>query len=116
MPRRDFLRLIGAGALIPWNAQLAFAAAPAADYRRMLVLVELKGGNDGLNSVIPYADASYYRLRPRLGLAPAPRHRARSGRAAGRSERSASLAQATVATVAGARAGHCAGCWLPETQ
>jgi len=69
MLRRDFLRLIGAGALIPWNAQLAFAAAPAADYRRLLVLVELKGGNDGLNSVIPYADASYYRLRPRLGIA-----------------------------------------------
>jgi len=69
MLRRDFLRLIGAGALIPWNAQLAFAAAPAADYRRLLVLVELKGGNDGLNSVIPYADASYFRLRPRLGIA-----------------------------------------------
>jgi len=69
MNRRDFLRLIGAGALIPWDAQLAFAAAPAADYRRLLVLVELKGGNDGLNSVIPYADSSYYRLRPRLGIA-----------------------------------------------
>ncbi|MEK7711638.1 MAG: DUF1501 domain-containing protein, partial [Pseudomonadota bacterium] len=35
----------------------------------LLVLVELKGGNDGLNSVIPYADSSYYRLRPRLGIA-----------------------------------------------
>ena len=33
------------------------------------MLVELKGGNDGLNSVIPYADAGYYRLRPRLGIA-----------------------------------------------
>jgi len=36
---------------------------------RLLVLVELKGGNDGLNNVIPYVDASYHRLRPRLGIA-----------------------------------------------
>jgi len=47
---------------------LAFAAAPGADYRNLLVLVELKGGNDGLNTVVPYADPSYYRLRPRLGI------------------------------------------------
>jgi uncharacterized protein (DUF1501 family) len=69
MSRRDFLRLIGAGALVPWNSHLAFAAAPAVNYDRLLVLVELRGGNDGLNTVIPYADAGYYRLRPRLGIA-----------------------------------------------
>jgi len=39
------------------------------DYRRLLVLVELKGGNDGLNTVVPYADEAYYRLRPKLGIA-----------------------------------------------
>lgn len=69
MRRRDFLRLAGTAALIPWNTQLAFAAAPRADYQRLLVLVELKGGNDGLNTVIPYADDAYRRLRPRLGIA-----------------------------------------------
>jgi uncharacterized protein (DUF1501 family) len=51
-------------------ASLALAAAPAADpYRKLLVLVELKGGNDGLNTVVPYADSSYYALRPKLAIA-----------------------------------------------
>lgn len=35
---------------------------------RHLVLVELQGGNDGLNTVAPYADPSYRRLRPTLAL------------------------------------------------
>jgi uncharacterized protein (DUF1501 family) len=36
---------------------------------RILLLVELKGGNDGLNTVVPYADPRYRELRPALGLA-----------------------------------------------
>ncbi|MBN9091457.1 MAG: DUF1501 domain-containing protein [Reyranella sp.] len=36
---------------------------------RILLLVELKGGNDGLNTVIPYADPHYRQLRPGLGVA-----------------------------------------------
>lgn len=35
---------------------------------RILLLVELKGGNDGLNTVIPYADPHYHQLRPGLGV------------------------------------------------
>src|SRR5437667_12206926 len=51
-------------------ALVAFAAAPAADpYRKLLVLVELNGGNDGLNTVVPYADSAYYALRPKLATA-----------------------------------------------
>src|SRR5205085_1142826 len=51
-------------------ASLAFAAAPATDpYRKLLVLVELKGGNDGLNTAVPYTDATYYALRPKLAIA-----------------------------------------------
>ena len=36
--------------------------------QRILVAVELTGGNDGLNSVVPFGDDAYYRQRPRLGL------------------------------------------------
>src|SRR4029453_13344354 len=36
---------------------------------RILLLIELKGGNDGLNTVIPYADAKYHELRPGIGVA-----------------------------------------------
>ena len=36
---------------------------------RILLLVELKGGNDGLNTVVPYADPKYRELRPALGVA-----------------------------------------------
>jgi uncharacterized protein (DUF1501 family) len=41
----------------------------AASYKRLLVLVELKGGNDGLNTLVPYRDARYYALRPKLAIA-----------------------------------------------
>jgi uncharacterized protein (DUF1501 family) len=36
---------------------------------RILILVELKGGNDGLNTLIPYADPRYRELRPGIGVA-----------------------------------------------
>ena len=36
---------------------------------RILLLVELKGGNDGLNTVIPYGDPLYHELRPEIGVA-----------------------------------------------
>src|SRR5262250_553783 len=36
---------------------------------RILLLVELKGGNDGLNTVIPYADPKYREFRPGIGVA-----------------------------------------------
>ena len=52
------------------QASVAFAAAPdAGPYRNLLVLVELKGGNDGLNTLVPIDDPAYARLRPRLAVA-----------------------------------------------
>ena len=69
MERRDFLKILGLTPLIPYGIDLAFAAAPQKGYRNLLVLLELKGGNDGLNTIVPYADSEYYTLRPRIGIA-----------------------------------------------
>jgi len=64
MKRRDFLAAAVAALMAP-----RFALAQTSGYGRLLILVELKGGNDGLNTVVPYADAAYYSLRPRLAIA-----------------------------------------------
>lgn len=70
MHRREFLKLSGATPLV-WLAPTAWGAARAenANWNRTLVLLELNGGNDGLNTVVPYADPRYYALRPRLAIA-----------------------------------------------
>ncbi len=43
-------------------------AAQAAANGKILVILELSGGNDGLNTVVPYADDAYYRARPGISL------------------------------------------------
>ncbi len=68
MNRREFLSVAGATAVVGWWPDAALAG-PAGRYENVLVLVELKGGNDGLNTVVPYADSEYYNLRPRIAIA-----------------------------------------------
>jgi uncharacterized protein (DUF1501 family) len=45
------------------------AAAAAGNYKNLLILVELKGGNDGLNTVVPYTSEAYRSLRPNIAIA-----------------------------------------------
>src|SRR5690348_3922451 len=76
--RREFIRLSTRGiGLLAFsrfapsflvNSTLAATPAPEKD-RSILVLVQLAGGNDGLNTIVPFEDANYYRLRPTLGIA-----------------------------------------------
>ena len=67
LTRRHFLRsALATPAVMTWPG-VALAAAPPG-WRRHLVMVELNGGNDGLNTVIPYADPQYRALRPKLAL------------------------------------------------
>ncbi len=68
MNRREFVNVIGAASMVAVIPVSAFAQRAGAGYSRTLVLVELKGGNDGLNTVVPYADDDYYALRPRLAV------------------------------------------------
>lgn len=67
LDRRDFCKLAGfSGAAAALAPRLAFGAA--AGDRDVLVCIFQRGGMDGLNAVVPYADANYKRLRPTIGL------------------------------------------------
>ncbi len=74
--RRDFLRsssLLGFGATVPAFLGRTAFAAPNADKAgakdTVLVVVQLTGGNDGLNTVVPFTNADYYKLRPNIAVA-----------------------------------------------
>ena len=79
--RRDFLRkgLYGVGVtaglplLLSRTTQALTAEAMRgtsmeANPERILVVVELSGGNDGLNTVVPFGNDEYYRVRPNIGI------------------------------------------------
>ncbi|QBQ97527.1 DUF1501 domain-containing protein [Paraburkholderia pallida] len=77
MKRRDFLAAAaamtaaGAASWLPGAAQAqggAPAQRPASGYDNLLILIELKGGNDGLNTVVPFADPLYYSYRANIGV------------------------------------------------
>jgi uncharacterized protein (DUF1501 family) len=72
MDRRTFLRqsaLASSSLLVPQFLQ-AHLGLSLENSRsgKILVVVQLSGGNDGLNTVVPYRNDLYYQNRPRLGL------------------------------------------------
>jgi uncharacterized protein (DUF1501 family) len=89
LQRRDFLKrgvgLVAASMVVPaFLAETArviqraptvavaqIGAQPSANAsRRILVVLLLAGGNDGINTVIPYGDPLYYQARPSLAIPP----------------------------------------------
>jgi len=75
--RREFLSFSGKGiGLLAFSrfapsflVQSTLASTPAPEKDRpILVIVQLAGGNDGLNTVVPFEDPHYYRLRPTLAV------------------------------------------------
>jgi len=81
--RREFLRTSLLGVAATWtlpvflektffalDAMAANAVTQTATGKdgTILVVLQLAGGNDGLNTVVPYADDAYHRARPRLAL------------------------------------------------
>ena len=82
--RRDFLKttlgastLVSLGSAAPsFLARAAIASTARRDDRdTVLVVVQLSGGNDGLNTVVPYADDEYAQNRPTLRLPPKDVHK-----------------------------------------
>jgi len=79
MKRRSFVTSALSVAFLGGNARVAlaqvagaaqplpgFAAGASAD--NVLVVVLLAGGNDGLNTIVPYSDDAYHRVRPAIGI------------------------------------------------
>jgi uncharacterized protein (DUF1501 family) len=75
--RRDLMRAgmygvcvtAGVSLSVPVFGQAAAQlAAQAKAGGKILVVLELSGGNDGLNTLVPYGDDAYYKHRPNLGI------------------------------------------------
>ena len=77
---RRGIAFVGASALVPPaflravfdenSASSAHAATLPPAQRKVLVVLQLAGGNDGLNTVVPVADRAYYTARPGLAINP----------------------------------------------
>ncbi|MEI6665465.1 MAG: hypothetical protein WCL53_04865, partial [Chloroflexota bacterium] len=78
LSRRGFvtkgMAIVGLGSALPAAfIRAAFAEGPpptalTTSKRRVLVVLQLGGGNDGLNTVIPWSDGAYYDARPRIAV------------------------------------------------
>jgi uncharacterized protein (DUF1501 family) len=75
--RRDLLRAGMYGVSVTAGSALRMAlfgqaaaavAAESGPDGKILVVLELSGGNDGLNTLVPYGDDAYYRLRPNISI------------------------------------------------
>ena len=67
--RRRLLKGIGVGGLAAIAPSWLHGSPNTAEGDdRVLVIFELSGGNDGLNTIVPYADDAYYRHRPTIGI------------------------------------------------
>ena len=71
--RRRFLQTVGSTSAVVAFGQTApgflhSAAESTASDGRILVVLEMAGGNDGLNTVVPFRHDAYRRARPKLGI------------------------------------------------
>src|SRR5690242_730284 len=69
--RRQFLRhsaLVALSPVVPAFLDTMACAAGAATDSRILVVIQLEGGNDGINTVIPFGDDAYFQNRTQLRI------------------------------------------------
>jgi uncharacterized protein (DUF1501 family) len=51
------------------GAQTLPALGSSVDPENTLLVIQMGGGNDGLNTIVPYSDDAYHRVRPGIGIA-----------------------------------------------
>ena len=67
--RRNFIGLGISSLILPIFRDPAFANYNLKTKKKsILILIELRGGNDGLNTIIPYTNSVYYSQRPNISL------------------------------------------------
>ncbi len=75
---KDGLLVVSAGMMMPAIFSRGIASARAQSLEgshiaqaasdRTLIVVQMAGGNDGLNTVVPFGDSLYHQMRPTFGL------------------------------------------------
>jgi uncharacterized protein (DUF1501 family) len=71
MKRRDFLRntsLASMSMMVPGIVKAGAKMMLPGDGQRILVIIQLSGGNDGLNTVVPFQNDLYYEARPQIAI------------------------------------------------
>lgn len=68
MQRREFLKLLGLSSSLLLSNSLLTLPIFAKNSNKTLILIELRGGNDALNTVVPFTSEYYYDLRPTLSI------------------------------------------------
>ena len=67
MKRRTFLKNTSLASAAMW-APSFLQQLPTQTNGKILIVVQLSGGNDGLNTIVPYRNDKYYELRPDIAI------------------------------------------------
>ena len=69
LSRRDFIGLtLTSGLYALYNNQILANSNLGIKKQKVLVLIEMRGGNDGLNTIIPYRNSIYFSQRPNISI------------------------------------------------
>jgi uncharacterized protein (DUF1501 family) len=68
MDRRDFIKYSSLMSMAGLAPELAFATQSQQLQKKILILVELKGGNDGFNTLVPHHEPLYDKYRKNIAL------------------------------------------------